>query len=124
MDVLGRGLRGEGLPSPNGGVLETMNSSFEGSMDLQAKLSILGPIRFISRDLGSNRHFGSDLELQEALVQPICFSHQNKIQTFIYFWEGGRVSCPRPARKSKVSFYWAGGQIQAQVFLAGRGEGW
>ena len=33
--------------------------------DFQAKRSILDPIRAIFDDLGPNRHFGSDLDLQD-----------------------------------------------------------
>ena len=43
--VLGRGVRGEGKPSPIGGGLETTNPSFEGSTDFHPKSLILDPVR-------------------------------------------------------------------------------
>ena len=52
--VLGRGVRGEGKPSPSGVGLEATNLSFEGSTDFQAKPSILDPIWAIFDVLGPN----------------------------------------------------------------------
>ena len=100
--------------------------------DFQAKPSILDPSRAVFDDLGPNRHFGPDFDRarawpgglgtrpgtgREALAQPIlCFSHKNMFP-FFSSSAGGRLP-PRPTRKSRAFFFWAGGQIQDSHFLA------
>ena len=56
--MLGRGVRGEGKPSPSGGVLETTIPSFDGSTDFQPKPSILDPFRVIFDVVGPTKNQG------------------------------------------------------------------
>ena len=91
-------------PKRSGAVLACFWTNF------QAKLSILGPIRTIFDDLGPNRHFGRDLDLQDQARDwpgdpgpAHTFFLTKNMKSFFIFSAGGRLP-PRPAVKSRTFF--------------------
>ncbi len=90
-------------PKRSGAVLACFWTKF------QAKPSILDPIRVIFDDLGPNRHFGRDLDLQDqARDWPggpgpahIC-SHKTKT---VFFFGGGRL--PPSAQQEKAGLFYS-----------------
>ena len=90
--------------------------------DFQAKPSILDPIRAIFDDLGPNRHFGRDLDLQDQArdwpggpgpAHTFSLSRKKKRAGLFLFSAGGRLP-PAENKKKRLFFFrekkkeWAG----------------
>ena len=61
----GRGVRGEGKPSPSWRSSRDDEPSFEGRRIFKPSRQILDPIKALFHGLGQNRHFSPDLDFQD-----------------------------------------------------------
>ena len=97
--------------------------------DCQAKPSILDPIRGVFDDLGPNRHFGRDLDLQDQARDWLggpgpahtFFPHKRKTGVFIF---GGGSATPLAQQEKAGLVFIRRGSDPRSAFLAPKGTGW
>ena len=99
--MLGRGVRGEGKPSPRRSSRDEVHLKV--SPVFHAKPSILDPIRAIFDDLVPSRHFGRDLDLQDQArdwpggpgpAHTFCFSPPTEKKHICFIFGGGSATPP------------------------------